>query len=158
MDTRTAYRSILQRCTEDGDCWLWLGAKDQHGYGVVCVEGKTRRAHRVTLDHALQQRGKSLGRRQALHTCDRPSCVNPAHLYPGTPKDNARDRESRNRGSKVRVKGSSVVTAKLTEADIPPIRARLAGGESHRSIASAYGVNRDTIGAIARREAWLHVP
>ena len=33
---------------------------------------------------------------RALHTCDRPSCCNPDHLYEGTTKDNYRDALERN--------------------------------------------------------------
>jgi hypothetical protein len=37
-------------------------------------------------------RGRIPGRLQCLHTCNNGWCVNPAHLYLGTAKDNARDR------------------------------------------------------------------
>lgn len=37
-----------------------------------------------------------------LHHCDNPPCVNPKHLYFGTPKENSRDREVRGHGFKPR--------------------------------------------------------
>lgn len=35
-----------------------------------------------------------------LHTCDNPACINPAHLYLGTSKDNMQDQLARERHSK----------------------------------------------------------
>lgn len=68
------------------DCILWPGVKDKHGYGVVKVAGKTKRAHRVKLEIKIKRR---LRRDElALHLCHTPACVNPDHLIVGTAKEN----------------------------------------------------------------------
>ena len=56
-------------------------------------------------------------------------------------------------------KGERVNTAKLTAAQVTEIRTRYAaGGVTLKQLAVDYGVNRDTIGKIVRRETWTHLP
>jgi hypothetical protein len=74
-------------------CWYWLGAT-VHRYGVAQHNGRQVRVHRWMLEQVVGP----LGDRLALHTCDQPDCVNPAHLYAGTAKENARDVIARYKG------------------------------------------------------------
>lgn len=74
-------------------CWLWRGGRDQ--YGVVQWNGKRWLAHRLVYTLAIG----TLPRAALLrHDCDKPGCVNPDHLRPGTPADNVEDMLSRGRG------------------------------------------------------------
>ena len=68
-----------------GDCWPWLAATNEHGYGVMRPEGTgpTVKAHRVS---ALLD-GRDPAGRVVLHSCDNPPCVNPAHLVVGDQAD-----------------------------------------------------------------------
>lgn len=75
-------------------CWLWVAARFRSGHGAFSVrlpDGRkaTRKAHRVawTLAHGPIPAGSHV-----LHTCGRPPCVNPAHLYLGDHSDNMADR------------------------------------------------------------------
>jgi Autographiviridae endonuclease len=84
------------------DCWLWTLFLDKDGYGQVrWVQRYGRqvvKVHRVVLELEL---GRFLEKgEQANHTCNQPSCCNPAHIYLGTQQDNIADtnRQGRARG------------------------------------------------------------
>lgn len=82
---RRFWRKVKQRGPDD--CWLWTGATDRRGYGVVSVrvgEGayRNRMARRIAyeLEYGRLADGVLL-----LSTCDHRWCVNPDHHYPGNP-------------------------------------------------------------------------
>lgn len=77
------------------DCWPWLGPKNRRGYGVFSAGGERMIATRASLAIAGRQR-PSEGH-YALHRCDNPPCVNPAHLWWGTLKENALDASAKKR-------------------------------------------------------------
>lgn len=77
------------------DCWEWQATPSQ-AYGLFRHKGKMRKAHRVAyeLTHGLLAQGAIL-----LHQCDNPRCVRPAHLQPGTYRDNLMDAIEKGRWS-----------------------------------------------------------
>jgi len=68
-------------------CFLWTGAL-VHGYPEISVNSKSKRAHRVSYEVANGPIPSGLC---VLHACDTPACVNPAHLFLGTARDNVHD-------------------------------------------------------------------
>lgn len=137
------------------ECWLWTGALNEHGYGVMRPDtqrrnGPTMKAHRAS----LQLAGVEVGGLYVLHSCDNPPCVNPAHLSAGSAADNAADMVAKGRQARGTRRGNT----KLSEAQIPEIRARAAAGEMHKVLAADYGVSRPSISRIVNRHGWLHVP
>lgn len=74
-------------------CWEWAAHRDKRknqGYGVTHLRGNVPvRAHRVAYEIANATE-VPLGM-FVCHSCDNPPCVNPAHLWIGSVKDNARD-------------------------------------------------------------------
>lgn len=86
MDLLARFEKKYEPVTESG-CWIWTGSLNEHGYGGFHLRGKTTKAHRVAW---LLYRGE-FPKLPLLHKCDVPCCVNPAHLFFGTQKDNAQD-------------------------------------------------------------------
>lgn len=100
---RPAIERFLEKVNKDGPtmahmatpCWVWMATKDQQGYGHFWPKGKkVVKAHRFSYEMANGLIPEGL---EILHECDFPSCVNPAHLRPGTHTDNMRDMEAKGR-------------------------------------------------------------
>ena len=140
--------SKVQRCA-DSECWPWLAHRSARGYGRIAIGRRSVGAHRVawTITNGPIPSGKFI-----LHHCDNPPCVNPLHLYVGTQADNVRDREERHR--RVDPTGELHGRAKLTAAAVRTIRERAATGETHRLLASEFGVVESAIFKIVHRQNW----
>lgn len=79
------------------DCWIWVGAIADDGYGRFYLEGASVRPHRYSLAHHLNIPHKVLP--ELMHECDIPLCVNPEHLALGDRHANMIDRERKRRAS-----------------------------------------------------------
>lgn len=161
-----------------GNCWDWTAALS-NGYGAFRLNDRNERAPAISylLEFGIDPRPF------CIHSCDRPSCVNPGHLRAGTPKDNADDMIARNRiatGERhgmrlhpecrargevhrskmlvVAARGNNHVCAKITDVDVREIRLRFAaGGSTYKSIGIDYGLCRQSIALIVKLKNWKHV-
>ena len=150
---------VLDRVEPDGNgCWLFSGAKNTFGYGIVGTGGRgtpNDRAHRITYMHFKGDIPEGM---YVCHTCDVPACCNPDHLFLGTPQDNRADCKATGRDSapprNPHLRGARHPFAKFTDSQVAAIRAELAAGGVANQIATRLGVSRDTIGKIKRGERW----
>ena len=135
-------------------CWLWTAGKDADGYGVFYYNGRSRRAHRVSLELA---RGRSCAP-LLRHICDMPSCVRPSHLVEGTQAENIADAYARGRKND---RGSANGFSKLTEAQVVEMRRlygrRGRGGLTQEQLAQRFGVDQTHVSEIVNRAVWRHV-
>ena len=75
-------------------CWEWQGGKTGSGYGAHWNGSKLVGAHRYSYELKYGPMPKELF---ACHKCDNPGCVNPDHIFPGTPKENMHDMQAKGR-------------------------------------------------------------
>lgn len=130
-------------------CWIWTGTTDANGYGKIGVNYKALLAHRVVYEAYKGAIPEGL---HLLHSCDVPTCVNPEHLRPGTPADNAKDRQTRNRGRDM--KGEASHFSKINEDMVRAIRE---DGRAGTTIAREYGISHQQIYYIKNRKSWSHI-
>lgn len=81
----------------EDECWEWTATKTLKEYGRIRIGGKFSLSHRVSfvIAHSEIPIGMFV-----CHSCDNPSCVNPAHLWIGTNYDNVQDMIRKGRNSK----------------------------------------------------------
>ena len=144
-------------------CVDWTAFRNRQGYGHFWKDGANRFAHRVAFELFVGEipEGEGYHGTCVCHRCDRPSCVNPDHLYLGTNKENLEDMTKKGR----RNRGENHGRSKITEDAVRlirefgrrhPVRIGCKGGTC-RFLSRWLNVSVPTVERISRGDTWRHV-
>ena len=142
-------------------CWLWTGATDRYGYGMMTAYDpkRVRSAHRVAHELFIGDIASGL---DVLHSCDRlfqrgdlsnRRCVNPSHLKQGTNVENVSDMVGLSR----QARGIECHSARMTDGTVALARTMFAAGVARSELAERFSVSWRTIDRAIRGETWRHV-
>jgi len=142
--------SIPAHCPELGPCWEWTAYCSKFGYGNKNWFGKMMRVHRISweLSH-----GSIPDKLLILHKCDNRKCVNPAHLFLGTHKQNTEDMKRKGRSKFHKVQANEL--RNLTRVMASEIYRRYEAGDiSQAKLSSEYGLSAYIIWFIVHFNDW----
>ena len=123
----------------ESGCHEWQSTMHWGGYGKMYLAGRQVPAHRAAW---MIHRGEIPEGRWILHTCDNRRCVNPDHLYAGTPAQNAQDKVARFTG----------LWGKMLygEEDHRRVHELRSAGMTQQAIAKETGFHQTTVSRILR--------
>ena len=129
---------------DSNGCIPWVSTKTSKGYGLLRVAStgsKKTGAHRIAW---VLENGDLPPEVLVLHRCDNPSCVNPDHLFLGSPKENTEDMVKKNRHAW----GKPLPWQKLNAEDGKKILELRLAGYMQQKVADLFGVSRPLISLI----------
>lgn len=155
---KTPTERFWAKVQKSDTCWLWVGHIAKSGYGMAwdVLSQRVVKAHRKSWELSNGSIPDALC---VLHKCDVRNCVRPSHLFLGTRKDNAEDRDRKGR----LVKRSAPIgelnpKAKLSEGDVLRIRRLYRKRDiSQTKLSQLYGVSQAQISEIVLGKVWKHL-
>jgi hypothetical protein len=135
-------------------CWLWTGEMQAKGYARIAFNGKPALAHRVSW---FLHNGQIPDGLDVCHRCDVRSCVNPAHLFIGTRRDNMQDALRKGRMKFPLTHGEHNTSAKLTEGKVIALRLLAKSGLQYKVLGEIFGITPEAASYAAKGITWPHV-
>lgn len=137
----------------NGDCWKWTGSLNLSGYGIFFwPKFRTVGAH--VASYWISSGDRETKGFDICHSCDIPSCVNPAHLSKQLHRSNILEAYQKGRVPL----GTFRPASKLTEGQVLEIRIRATQGETVSSLSRFYGISRPAIRKVVNRKSYNCIP
>jgi hypothetical protein len=133
---------------DENGCWNCNSHKGCRGYKFVWRDGKIFKAHRFMWEQCFGAIPEGMF---VCHKCDNPGCINPEHLFLGTPQDNVQDCIKKGRFYHVWVCGEKHGKSKLTERQVLETFNALG---TYRTLAGKYGISRTVVCCIKSGKNW----
>ena len=139
---------LASKATRVGECLIMNNVPNSSGYALVCHDGKRVTAHRLSFSLT---KGPIPGGKKILHTCDVKPCIEPAHLFSGTSKDNTDDMRAKGRMAMGKAAAPKKPATKLTAENVLDIRT---SDKSSNELAQQFNCTLSNICYIRRNETW----
>jgi len=135
------------------ECWNWKGhfSGSTSRYPSFYDGNSEVKAHRFSYELHVGPIPEGL---LVCHHCDNKSCVNPAHLFVGTHKDNTNDARQKNRLRWGSLHGEKNPRSKWTEQQVRDVVRLWKQGMPLADVAMNSGVTRTSVGAIVEGRVW----
>lgn len=136
------------KISANNGCWFWIRSKNSAGYGLAWDGSMVVLAHRLSYELFI---APIPDKYYVCHHCDKPSCVNPSHLFAGTARDNLID--CINKGRRPR---TGPIRGQCKNAHLTPDQAKIAKQEiknrsgTLRDVSTALGISYNIIKDISR--------
>jgi len=147
VDQRERARWDARITKVESGCWVFAGTQR---YPQFMYRRRVWSAHRLAWVLAFGEVPDNL---HVCHRCDNTKCVNIAHMFLGTHLDNIADKVQERR----HCFGEWHPRAKITDAEVAEIRARVRAGELQKSLAVEFGLSKQQLSAIVRRRQRANV-
>lgn len=85
MTTSSLTDRFWAKVDRTGECWIWIGGRNDKGYGRFSINGRLVYPHRLSYEHA---NGAIPFDKVIDHLCRNPACVRPDHLEAVTRSQN----------------------------------------------------------------------
>ena len=137
------------------ECWPWKAYRSPSGHGKFQLGG--RGARTITASRFLWELTHGPVRRglEVIHCCPNGWCMNPSHLFVGTPADRGAELFRQGRTCA----GERHPNSRLTAAQVAEIRALLSASPRPTlvDVARKYGIAKEHVGAIWKFRLWTRI-